>query len=133
MPPDGVEEGVERGDVPVAGADRPGIGREIGQVAFQQGPDEVSEAVCADLGSGQEAGEPGEREKVDDDLVDAAADAQPPAGEPFSQVPEPQLGDAIEPQAAPTIDAEAPQLPDIAGNSASQPPPTCRSSTCAWA
>ena len=41
--------------------------------------------------------------KVDDDLVDAAADAQPPAGEPFSQIPEPLLGDAVEPQARPAF------------------------------
>jgi hypothetical protein len=108
-------QGIERGDVPVAGADGPRVEREIGQIALQQRPAEVSEAGCGDIGPGQETGEPGERKKVDDDLVDAAADAQPPAGEPFSQIPEPLLGDAVEPQARLAFYPQPPQLPDITG------------------
>ena len=115
MPPDGVEEAVERGDVPVAGADGPGVERKIGQIALQQWPAEVGQPGCGDLRPGQEAGESGDREQVDDDLVDAAADAQPPSDEPFGRVLEPLLRDPVEPQALAALQPQPPQLPDIAG------------------
>lgn len=45
----------------------------------------------------------------------AASDAQRPAGEPFRQLPQPGLWDAVEPQPSVALDVYPPQFPDFSG------------------
>ncbi|WP_327248854.1 hypothetical protein [Streptomyces sp. NBC_01320] len=83
----GVEERVQRADAPAARVGRSRIDGEIGQVAFEYLPVHRNQTTRGDPWVGQETGKPVEREDVDDGLVDAAADTEPPAHEPFGWLP----------------------------------------------
>ena len=61
----------------------------------------------------QEPGQPGHRLDIDVGLDRAAADAEPPAGEPFRQLAQPGLRDPVEPERFPALDPEPAKLPHI--------------------
>ncbi len=91
----------------------PSVGGQVGQVALQRRPVEAGQAGDVDRWGLQEAGQAGHRLNVDVGLDGAAADAQPPAGEPFRRPAQPGLRDGVEPQPFATLDPEPAQLPHI--------------------
>ena len=110
---DRVQERAERTDVAAAGVQRAGVGGQVGQIALQHRSGDSGETGHLDRRGGEKPGEPGDRSNVDIGLVVAAADAQPPAGEPFRQLAQPGLRDAVEPQPPVAFDAYPSQFPDI--------------------
>ena len=76
-----------------------------------------------------EAGEAGHRTQPAPDDLEVHSGAQAPAQPALDQIAQPRLRHGGEVQCLVAVVAEAAQLPDVAGNSASQPSASTRSST----